>query len=38
MPSEAAAEITAGRGSQFDPVVADALLERLGHALTPEDR
>jgi putative two-component system response regulator len=31
-PSEALREILDGRGSQFDPVVADILLGRLGHA------
>ncbi len=31
-PSEAAEELVEGRGSQFDPGIADALLEILGHA------
>jgi response regulator RpfG family c-di-GMP phosphodiesterase len=31
-PSQAAEELAGGRGSQFDPAVADALLEILGHA------
>lgn len=34
-PSEALREVSEGRGTQFDPTIADILLERLGHRASP---
>lgn len=33
-PTEATREIVEGRGTQFDPVIADLLLQRLGHSVS----